>query len=91
MLSGAAHMKQLFLVIIFLSTPAHATNYVINLDTGMYGAITASVLLDQQPPLDLQTPTYTNVPVTVTPLPPTIWLFATGLAALAVLRRKSKN
>ena len=82
-------MKRLLLATTLLATPAFATNYVINLDTGYYNAttITANTLLDQPPPVD--TPTYTSVPVTQTPLPPAIWLFATGLAGLALMRRKS--
>ena len=76
-------MKRLLLATTLLSTPAAATDYVMHLDTGYYGAVTGDVTLD------LQTPTYApSVPVTVTPLPPAIWLFATGLAGLALMRRK---
>jgi hypothetical protein len=67
-------------IITSLST-AHATDYVIHLDTGMYG-------VNQPPPVIIDTPTYTPTPDLVTPLPPTIWLFATGLAGLAALRRR---
>ena len=79
-------MKRLLLATTLLATPAFATNYVIELGTGTYTGQVAGVLLDPQspPPPQVQP----SVPVTQTPLPSAIWLFATGLAGITLLRRK---
>ena len=97
-------MKRLILCAMLLATPANATAYVINLDTGYFGSIPATVdippVINDNPPVQPIVPD-TGLPsgqcgieepvCLVTPLPGTLILFATGLAGLGILGRKRRR
>jgi hypothetical protein len=81
----------LLLLLAISSSMANATDYVINLDTGSYGALVATGIIDngtQLPVVD--TSPVVNAPV-VTPLPGTLALFASGLGALGLLGWRKKK